>query len=325
MVSRRQLMTGMLAAALPWAETVRAQAVPKRKIGYLHSITLQNSAPSLTLSTLRRQWARLGYVEGETVLLRSAEGDATRYPALIKDMVDQGVGAIIVVGAAALRGAADATKTVPLVAIDLETNPVAAGLAASYARPGGNVTGVFLDQPSLAAKWLDLMQEVVPTLEKVMLLWDPSTGRDQLSVAETQARQRNLATEVVEWRKVSDFKARFAGLPAGRSGLVTLTAPGFSRGAEEIGRAASALRLPAVTFLKVYLGSGILMSYGPDSVAHFARAMVLVERILEGVPPGNLPIEVPTRFEFAIDMKTARTFGLNLPMSFLAQADDVIE
>ncbi|MGL4443051.1 MAG: ABC transporter substrate-binding protein [Alsobacter sp.] len=317
-------MAGAAAAAMLPRVASAQQRRPTRKIGYLHSITLAGSS-SLTLSVMRRHWARLGYVEGETVLLRSAEGDPSRLPGLVRDLLAQDVAAIIVIGAEALRAAAATTKTTPIVAVDLETNPVSAGYASSYARPGGNVTGAFLDQPSLAGKWLDILRDVVPELDHVGLLWDPSTGRDQLAVLETQARQRSISTSIVPWREISDFNSAFAPLKTGRSGIITLTAPGFSRAATEVGRGATTNGIPAITFLKAYLTSGILMSYGPDNAAHFGRAMVFVEKILEGASPATLPIEIPSRFEFVVDMRAARAIDITVPATLLAQADDLIE
>ena len=135
---------------------VTAYARPKGKIGYLHPITIDPS--HITLSILKQAWERLGYEEGRTVLARSGDGHAKQLPGLVTELIGQGTGVLIVVGADAVRAAAQATKAIPIVAIDMETDPVHTGLITSYARPGGNVTGLFLDLPSLATKWLELIR-----------------------------------------------------------------------------------------------------------------------------------------------------------------------
>jgi putative ABC transport system substrate-binding protein len=178
---RREFLT--LVAALGsggWTQLLRAEPV-NGKIGYLHPITI--SPTHITFSLLQREWRRLGYVDGETVFARSGENDPGLLPKLVEELIDRRVGVLIVVGADAVRAAAKATGTVPIVAIDMETDPVQTGLIGSYARPGGNVTGLFLDMPALATKWVQLMREMVPSLDRVEFEWQPSTGRRQLDVA----------------------------------------------------------------------------------------------------------------------------------------------
>lgn len=193
---RRDAIPGVL--SLVGAPSVaRAQpARPLRKPGYLHPRTIAQDHP--TLSILRPVWQRLGYVEGETVLLRSADGDARRLLELVAEMVGLGVDVLIVVGAAAVRAASQATKTTPIVGIDLETDPVRAGYAASLARPSGNVTGLFLDQPSITGKWIDLLREAAPGIERLAILWDRSTGVDPLEIAKAVARAKGLEAVVLE-------------------------------------------------------------------------------------------------------------------------------
>ena len=151
-MKRREFITLFVGAAAAWPLVVKplAAQTAKRKIGYVHPVTIRPS--HVTFAMLRREWQRLGYVEGETVLTRSAEGDLQRLSEVIRDLVEKDVGVLIVVGADAVRVAAATTKTTPIVAIDMETDPVQTGLVASFARPGGNVTGLFLDLPSLATK-----------------------------------------------------------------------------------------------------------------------------------------------------------------------------
>lgn len=201
---RRRDLAAALAGVLASAATLRAQIPrPARKIGYLHPRSVAPDHP--TLVTLRQVWQPLGYVEGETMLLRSAQGDPKRLGPLVEELAGLGVASLIVVGAAAVNAASRATKTLPLVGIDLETDPVRAGLAASFARPGGNVTGLFLDQPSIAGKWIELLREAAPETERLALLWDRSTGVDQLDIATAAARTKGFATTVLELGTIRSF------------------------------------------------------------------------------------------------------------------------
>src|SRR5829696_2112229 len=191
--TRRRAVLGIIAgAALAWPGHASAQSPGPRKIGYLHSRTVAPN--SSTLTALRAVWERLGYSEPETVVLRSADGDEARLPELAAELVDLAARVLIAVGPAAVK-AATAVGKVPVVAIDLETDPIRSGMAASFSRPGGNVTGLFLDQPSLAGKWVELLREAVPSIERVALLWQPGTPRDQLEAAVAAAREREASRE----------------------------------------------------------------------------------------------------------------------------------
>jgi putative tryptophan/tyrosine transport system substrate-binding protein len=323
-LKRRVLISSALsllgAPGIGHAQTPRVPG----KIGYLHPRTV---APDhATLVILRTAWRKLGYVEGETVLLRSADDDAARLPLLVKELIAQGAGVLIVVGAAAVRAASQATKTVPIVAIDLETDPVRAGYAASYARPGGNVTGLFLDQPSLAGKWIDLLREAAPGVERIALLWDRSTGVDQLEIAKSVARAKGFEAVVLELGTIRNFDDALRGLGGKpRTGIVPMTSPGFVVVAASLAAAAQKYRLPTVGFLKTYARAGVLMSYGPIQEAYFPRAVTYADKILKGANAGDLPIEGPDHFELVINLKTARALGLTIPQSLLLRADEVIQ
>jgi len=166
-MKRRWLLRAASGLVARPASAKAPPARPPRKIGYLHPRTIAAGHPTLQL--LRSQWQALGYVEGETVLLRSANDDDSRLPVLVRELIDSGAGVLIVVGAVAVRAASRTTRTVPIVAIDLETDLVQAGYAASFARPRGNVNGLFLDQPALAGKWIDLLREAAPDVRRINL------------------------------------------------------------------------------------------------------------------------------------------------------------
>ena len=323
MTSRRSFTSAawLLASGAPaWAQ----RPAPPGKIGYLHPRTIDPDHATLRL--LRPAWQELGYAEGSSVLLRSGQNDAQRLPGLVQELIDQGVGVLIVVGAAAVRAASQVTRSTPIVAIDYETDPVRAGLAASLGRPGGNLTGLFLDQPSLAGKWIALLREAAPTLRRIALLWDPATGRGQLDVALGVAQAAGLATAVLELGPPEGFDAAlkpFGQRPA--TGIVQLGTAGFGGIAARFAAAAARHRLPTIGFLKAYAEAGLLMSYGPDQGAHTGRAVVLADKILRGAKPGELPIERPARFEFVINLLTAKALGLTMPQNLLLRADEVIQ
>jgi putative tryptophan/tyrosine transport system substrate-binding protein len=233
---------------------------------------------------------------------------------------------LIAVGPAAVK-VASAARAVPVVAIDLETDPVLSGLAASFGRPGGNVTGLFMDQPSLAGKWIDLLREAAPGVDRLAFLWDPTTTRDQLVSATEAARMRGVPAVTLEVRSPEDYQKAFADdlSRSPKTGVVHLGSPGTSVNAPGFAAAARKHRLPTIAFLKAYAQSGVLLSYGPEQESYWPRALVLADRILKGERAGDIPIEQPARFEFVINLKTAKEIGLTIQPSLIARADEVIE
>ena len=324
---RRNAVFGA-AGLLAVPSLARAQAVrPAGKIGYLHPRTIAPDHP--TLLALRAVWQRLGYVEGETVLLRSADGDSRRLTQLVEELVAAQPSVLIVVGAEAVRAAHRTTRSVPIVAIDLETDPVRAGYAASLARPGGNITGLFVDQPSLAGKWIELLREAAPGIDRLGLLWEPGTGREQLAVAQAVARAKGLAAVVVEMGPDTNFDdalRKLGNASSGHSfGIVHLTSPGFFTVAARFAAAARKYRIPSISYLKTYAQAGVLMTYGIFQEQYFARAMLIADKIVRGAKAGELPIEGPDRFELTLNRRTATALGLTLPQTLLLRADEVIE
>src|SRR5262249_26190368 len=176
---KRREFIGVVGGAAAWPLLAHAQTQGAiGKIGYVHPVTI-DQVRSVNLSTMIPIWRRLGYVEGETLHLRSAEGNPRRLPELVADLIQLGVGVLIAVRPETVRAASHTTPSTPIVAIDLETDPVRSGLVASFGRPGGNVTGLFMEQPSLVGKWLQHLGEAVPQIERVAIVWDPNIGPDQ--------------------------------------------------------------------------------------------------------------------------------------------------
>jgi putative ABC transport system substrate-binding protein len=323
MMDRRVFGLGLI-GVVAGSPPISAQiAKPPGKIGYVHPVTISPS--HITRSILSGEWRKLGYIEGESVLLRSADSDPARLPEVIAALLGQGVNVLIVVGAETVRAAVEVAKATPIVAIDLETDPVRSGLVASYARPGGNVTGLFLDLPVLAGKWIGLLREAAPDLERVILLWDPASGPDQLKIAIEVAQTLGLDARVLEIPKLGDLERAFESLERRRAGIVYLTSPGLTLTAAALAAAAQKYRLPSISHLKAIAQAGVMMSYGPNQEDYFPRAVDLADKILRGGRVGDIPIERPARFDFTVNLKTARALGLAIPPALVATADEVIE
>jgi putative ABC transport system substrate-binding protein len=324
MTTRRSAAATLLTLALaPGLARAETRPVPG-KIGYIHPRTIAPDHPTMTI--LRPVWQSLGYSIGETVLLRSAEDDPKRYPDLVAELIKLGTGVLIVIGPEAVRAAGRAAS-VPIVAIDLESDPVRAGFAASYGRPGGNVTGLFLDQPSIAGKWIELLREAAPDLRRVALSYDPATTPHQRDAAVAAARAQGLDTAVLEIvPAAARYEKSFRDLGSGpRTGVVQLGSPGFAVAAARFAAAAQQFKLPTISFFKNFARSGLLMTYGPVQEIYFRRAAVIADKILRGTPAGELPIEGPDRFELAINLKTAAAIDVRMPSTLVVLADEVIE
>lgn len=316
MMLRRTIALSLLAAPAV------AQPRRPRRVAILHSASVRPTVNAIRI--LREGWERMGLVEGRDVLLRAPEDGTASLPTLLAELLAQDPGVLIAIGAPAVLVAAQ-QGGVPVVAVDLETDPVEAGLAASAARPGGLVTGLFLDQPSMAAKWLDLLLEAAPRTRDIVFLWEPSTGPHQLRAAEVQAARRGLSSTIVNPFATRDHAAALLPFDHGRTGVVMLTAPGYGNILGPLSAALRARGLPSIAFLSNFVGRGLLMGYGPDQDHYYARIMQIADRILAGESPAVIPIERPTRFRFAVDARVAEGLGLLLPPALLAQADEVIE
>jgi putative tryptophan/tyrosine transport system substrate-binding protein len=233
---------------------------------------------------------------------------------------------MIPVSPAAVHAALAATTTIPIIALDLESDPVASGLIKSLARPGGQVTGVFFDFPEFGKKWLELLKDVMPQLASVAVLWDPATGTVQPKAVASAAELLNVKLEILEVRGAANLDDSI--LAAGRKGvdaLLMLSSPVFGSNPERIAGLTLGLRLPAVSLFPDLARAGVLMAYGVDPVKNFRQGAALVAKVLRGAKPAELPAELPTKFELVVNLKTARTLQLVLPTSVLLRADEVIE
>src|SRR5215468_7091431 len=240
-------------------------------------------------------------MSGQTIAfeVRFGGGKPETLPNLVRELLNRNVAALVAIGPAALRAARDATDTVPIVAIDLETDPVAAGYARSLARPGGNVTGLFLDQPGLTGKWLEFIRAAVPGVRRVALLHDPTTGPWQLAAAQAAAKQLSMDLLIRDVHYATDFHELVrAAMQARSQALLQLGSPVIDQNPRRISELTLKYKLPAISPFHNFSASGGLMSYGLDQATYFQEACVYVDKILKGAKPADLPIEQPTRFRF---------------------------
>jgi ABC-type uncharacterized transport system substrate-binding protein len=285
---------------------------------------------NLSVPALRLGLRDLGYVEGHTIALefRFAEGRPEVLPQLAAELVHRHVDVLVATGPAAVRAAREATGAIPVVAIDLESDPVQSGWVRSFAQPGGNITGLFMDLPGLTGKWLELLQEAVPGLARVAILWDPTTGTHQANALRTAAGRLGVETRLVEIHDPERYEALLTAAMEARPGaLVQLSSPllGLPRYAKQVADFTVQHQLPAISPFKSFAEAGGLMAYGPDLVQFFGRVAVYVDKLLRGAKPADLPVEQPTKYELVLNLKTARVLGVTFPPHLLVLADKVIQ
>ena len=274
----------------------------------------------------------LGYVEGGSLAIeyRFAEGRIERFPDLASDLVRLKVDLIVAPGTAAAQAARKASATIPIVIV-VAGDPVGDGLIKSFARPGGTVTGLTMSTgPAIGGKHLELLREAVPMVSRVAVLWNPLTAPHTGIVKEIEAAARKfrLTVQPVSARRPEEIDGAFAAMSRARAdGLIVLADPVFDSSALKgrIAASATRARLPAMYGSRVNTEAGGLMSYGPNLSDLYRQAAVYVDRILKGAPPGDLPVEQPSKFELVINVRTAKALGLALSPSLLARADQLIE
>jgi len=312
-----------LAATVP--DLTRAQVDEKVvRIGFLRP----GSPPDPLVETFRDALQNLGYTEGRNLSIeyRWAEGRDERLPDLAADLVRLKVDVIVAAGRPAVTAAKQATTTIPIV-MPVAGDPARVGLVASLARPGGNVTGLAALDEELPGKWIELLKDTLPKLARVAILWDPAYGQSPLATSESAARHLGVQVKVLRAGRPEDLDAAFAQARRDRAeALIVLSSAFFYARRTQLVALAAKQRLPTIYHQKEFVvGSGGLMSYGPDFHDLFRRSAGYVDKILKGAKPSDLPIEQPTKFEFVVNLKTAKTLGLTIPQSLLVRADQVVE
>jgi putative ABC transport system substrate-binding protein len=329
-VTTRRVFIGTLAGGL-LAAPFPAHAQPAGKvsrIGYL-SATSGTSSPHLR-EAFRQGLRDLGWVEGQTLVIeyRWAEGRFERLPDLAAELVRLKVDLIVAAPASPALAARNATGTIPVVFMGA-ADPVGIGLVASLARPGGNVTGLsYSVGSSIFAKDLELLKEAVPKLRRVAVLSNPASPSQPLAISEIKgaARSLGLQLQTLEARGPGEFDGAFAAMARERAGaLFVVQDPAFSPHRARLVDLAAKNRLPTMFTQREDAEAGGLMSYGPRLSDLWRRGATYVDKILKGARPADLPVEQPTRFEFVINLKTAKALGLTIPPSLLQRADEVIQ
>ena len=327
MIRRREFITLLGSAAAAWPLTARAQQAKPPRIGILWPSPLSSSGHFV--DAFRQGLHELGYVEGEnmTVEFRSAEGQMERLPDLAAELVHLPVNVIQAATSPTIRAAQQATGTIPII-MGNSQDPVREGFVASLARPGGNITGQTLFSPDLAAKRLQLLKDLVPTLSRVAVLWKMDDPALTLSLRETMIAAQTLRIEFLSLglRGPSEFETAVQTATHENVGaLIVLEDPFTFQYRTQIARLANSSRLPAMYGLREYADSGGLIAYGPNLAQIYRRSATYVDKIVKGAKPADLPVEQPARFELLVNLKTAKALGLTVPPSLLAIADEVIE
>jgi len=324
---RRREFIRVLGGAAAWPLVARAQQTPQvPRVGFVYpgSKTVTPSRIDAILSVLRVSgFAAPAQVE---LVVRTAEGDPAQITTLVAETMASTVNVFIANGPAVLKAARSATRTIPIVAIDLETDPVASGAAATLARPGGNITGVFLDFPNFTAKWLEMLVETSSNLSRVAVLWDPETGPVQMESIKRAGEGLKLQLDIIEVQRPSDFEGAFLVASQRSPGaMAILSSPLISPNVQVLAELALRNRFPAITLFPDFARAGGFLAYGPNLLNLYRLTGVVAGKVLRGANPADLPIERPTKFETVLNMRTAHALGLSVPTSLLLRADEVIE
>jgi putative ABC transport system substrate-binding protein len=286
------------------------------------------SAGTRSLEFLQQGLREAGYVLGQSIVIehRRTEGRVERYIPAVDAVLKSGIDVIVVGSTHGLNAARSRTQTLPIVAVDLETDPVASGVAASLARPGGNVTGFFLDLGDLAGKLLQLLREAIPGLARIGALYDPVIGGPQLRATQAAALTAGITILPTPVQKAADLPAAVENaVRESARALLVLSAPLMRDNQARIDELALRHRLPSVTLFALLANGDGFMSYGPDLDDMYRRSGSYVDRILKGTRVGDLPVQRPARFELAVNVRTARTLRLTLPQSLVVRADRLVD
>jgi putative ABC transport system substrate-binding protein len=301
-----------------------AQDAKVYRIGYLSSANPRSAA---FFQAFEQRLRELGYIEGQNLAIeyRNAEGQLDRLPGLAAELVRLNVNVIVSATDHATRAAKEATTTIPILIVGVNFDPVALKFAASLARPGTNVTGLFFLHLDLTAKRFGLFKETLPTVNRVAVFSDLFTV-DQLRQVEEANRSIGLKLQPLELKNPPDLEDAFRVIMRSRAeGLFVLESALIFRARREIAQLALKNRLPTSFAFREYVDVGGLVAYGVNFSSMFRRAAEYIDKILKGANPGDLPIEQPTTFELVINIKTAKALGLTIPPSLLLRADQLIE
>jgi putative ABC transport system substrate-binding protein len=320
------LAATLLLIAMPLAADGQ---VPEKvaRIGMVRSETRPlDDRISQNIADVRTGLQEEGYAEGQHYRIEYYAPTAERNIASIaRTLVREKVDVIHAISSVAVEAARKATTTIPIVAHDYETDPIAAGFVTTLAKPGGNITGMFLDLPEISGKLLELLKTTLPGLRRIAVLWDPLTGKAQVIAVEQAAKALGIDVNILEARAGSLQQTVRAAAESKASALLLLGSPVVSAEFPKVAQATTAARLPSIAVFPAFARLGGLMAYGPDAPDQYRQEGRMIAKILKGSKPADLPVERPTKFYFLINLKTARTLGVTIPPSLLVRADQIIQ
>ena len=322
---RRRTVLFMAGAAVPLALLWTKPAWAQAKILRVGILTV-DAAKQYPLEPFYRTLRESGWVEGKNVAFeyRDADSDPRGLAGPAAELIRLKVDVLFPIGPPAVRAAFAATPDIPIVAHDFETDPVDAGYAKSYSRPGGNLTGLFLDSPDLAGKWVEFLKAVVPKLSRAVVLFDSTSGPVPLQAVRSVAPSLGVKIQVLEIKtpqEIDQAPSAFRGRP---QALIVLPSPLMYVESARLAQVAKKSRLPATSMFVPFAEAGGMIAFGPEIAATFERCAALVAKVLGGAKPGDLPVERPIKFEFVLNLKAAMDLRLNVPDSVMLRADRVI-
>ena len=329
-MKRREFITLLGGAAAAWPLAARAQQAERmRRIGVLLNTAADDMVFQTRVGAFLQGLALLGWTIGRHVRIevRWSGGKADEARRYATELAALAPDVILAHGVSSVRPLLQATRTVPIV-FPIASDPVGAGLVESLARPGGNATGFMSFEYPLSGKWLELLKDIAPGVTRVAVLQDPTQGGGSSAFAVIQAAAPSLGVEVtpVNLRDAPEIERALADFARTSNGGLIVTGSALSNVHHKlIITLAARHKLPAIYFERSFSAGGGLISYGSDYIDHYRRAAGYVDRILKGEKPANLPVQAPTKYELVINLKTAKTLGLEVPATLLARADEVIE
>ena len=328
-MKRREFITLLGGAAAAWPLAARAQQAERmRRIGVLLNTAADDMVFQTRVGAFLQGLALLGWTIGRNVRIevRWSGGKADEARRYATELAALAPDVILAHGVSSVRPLLQATRTVPIV-FPIASDPVGAGLVESLARPGGNATGFMSFEYPLSGKWLELLKDIAPGVTRVAVLQDPTQGGGSSAFAVIQAAAPSLGVEVtpVNLRDAPEIERALADFARTSNGGLIVTGSALSNVHHKlIITLAARHKLPAIYFERSFSAGGGLISYGSDYIDHYRRAAGYVDRILKGEKPANLPVQAPTKYELVINLKTAKTLGLEVPATLLARADEVI-
>jgi putative tryptophan/tyrosine transport system substrate-binding protein len=327
---RRDFIAGVAGSTAAWPLAGWAeQGLHKRRIGILLAFSTDEPETRAGVAALRQGLQQAGWSEGDNleIEIRWAEGDADRIRKNVAELVALAPDVVFALGSANVTRLLQESRTIPIV-FAYAADPVGAGFVESLARPGGNATGFSQFEYGLSGKWVELLKEIAPAVTRAAVLRDAaiSAGIGQWGAIQTVSSTLGVEVSPVNVRDADEIERAVSGFARSGNGGLIVTASALSAVHGDLIIALAARHeLPAVYFLRRFVSRGGLISYGPDIIDQYRRAADYVDRILRGEKPRDLPVQSPTRYELAVNMKTAKALGLNLPSTLLARADEVIE